>query len=279
MEQEYFYLTITGDGDAHAIKESMNLGRSFKAWNKGERLDNHPRLQAKEMCLYFETSRNEYSLDHMFTGHFASTLLKFPKHLQKTVHFICQSSYESQSHGCFIEVDRMKNMALINADFMFHSKLYALAQHHEFPFTQVVDIEDKKPVYDYGYAHFTVGAYHYTLDDISAKLGFKHNHRSFNFSDIRKSSKKPYGFTSWDYKSSLDEQAPIAEHIEYLVNELYAYKTEILELGNEIDIYYGMSVTGHMPNEYEFHISSDTIRKLAEMRISLDFDMYFLNNY
>lgn len=35
MEQTYFYLTITGNGNAHKIKEQYNLNE-FQAHNKGD---------------------------------------------------------------------------------------------------------------------------------------------------------------------------------------------------------------------------------------------------
>lgn len=278
LEQEYFYLTAVDESDkydAHQLKEMLNL-RYFSAWNKGDIEEGNIRFN--KTCLYISTKRFS-SEDYLFYGTTITGLLKAPKDLKKTLHFVVNSSTECQSHGCYLQEEKLKKMALIDAGFSFYAKLHYLSRKHELPFSEYIEpVVCQDATKATGYAHFTIGAYHHTLDDISNKLGFKHNHRSFNFSDIRKSSKKPYGITSWDYKSSLDEQAPIAEHIESLVNELYPYKSQILAIGNEIDISYGMSVTGNMPNEYECHINKDTIRKLAEMRISLDFDMYFLNN-
>lgn len=38
-------------------------------------------------------------------------------------------------------------------------------------------------------------------------------------------------------------------------------------------------IANDMPDEYQLNIDSDTLNKFAQMRLPLDFDMYFENGY
>lgn len=103
------------------------------------------------------------------------------------------------------------------------------------------------------------------------------NDKCFNFDDKRPSGKSYYYFSSFKYKSLNGDN--LNEKIKNLADELYPYKDNILASANDIDIECRVNISGSMPDEYQLIITHETLLKFAEMRLSLDFDMYFENGY
>lgn len=121
-------------------------------------------------------------------------------------------------------------------------------------------------------------SYQYKIDDIARKLGFMSNDKSFNVGDKRFVNGKSYlYFSSFKYKTLKGNS--LNEKIKNLADELYPYKDNILSSANDVDIECWVNISGSMPDEYQLTIAHETLLKFAEMRMSLDFDMYFDNSY
>lgn len=278
MESKYFYLTITSENkayDAHQLDKQLQL-RSMRAWNKGEEVDYG--YTATKMFLHWMPEQNISAIEYMLNRFTVSKLMDLPDDVETTLHLVANGSRESMSHGHLLDVGLLRNLALIKANFKLHAQLHFPKIEFEYPYITSNESSYEEVMQD-NFAYIHIYSHRYLLDDISNMMGIKPNHRSFNVNDRHGKGGRTRKFTLWCYKSVLEDDASLAKHIEALTSELFAIKHKVQALRNDIDLNYGMSVTGDMPNEYELHINSDTIRKLAEMRISLDFDMYFENNY
>lgn len=280
MEQGYFYLTITDNGknihDAHTIKETYDL-RNFDAYNQGETDQAYPDVLYQRMCLrYPSTGRPKIEeLGELFYPLLVGKLLNLPKDLKITLHFVTNSTTEQQCRGCFIDEKTLRDLAMLNADFIMFGQLHSLPFDPAFAYA--VSTEEPSNEIPDNYIEFFVHSYRHSVADISDKLGFSPNGKCHNFNDLRK-SQKPYYLTTFLHTSNLAKTLPLENHITQLTNELYLSKDKILRLGDDIDISYRFGITGNMPNPYQFTIDSDTLHKLAEMRMSVDIDMYFAND-
>ncbi len=279
MEQEYFYLTITGDNDkydAHQLKQALNLAL-LQAWNKGDIAENNPNIRFTKMVLMY--SAKGCSEDCIF---YASPMLAWkslPHDLQKTLHFVTNTTTERQCHGCYLSEDKIKSIAIINADFQLHAKLYFLSEKHDYPFSEYINLKKLKKTDDFQLRIFlNIFSFKYKRHEIAKKIGLQAN-GGFDYDELRRSTNRAFGRTFFRYGKTCKNFDHTTQHIEQFINELYQVKNNILALGNEIDISYGLSITGRMPDEYDLAISADSIYKMAEMRLSLDLDMYFENNY
>lgn len=277
MEKTYFYLTITGHGDAHQIKEQYNLNE-FQAYNQGDDDESYGYLQYQTMCLTYPYRKNMEDLNFLLNSMMVGKLLNLPKEFKITLYGICHSSTEHQSHGIFIDVNIMKDLALLGADVVIYGKLHYLPLHYDYPNTvHHQDIfKTETQLTPRQQAYLSVHSYRYQLDDIAKKLGFNHNDHSYNFGDITRTG-RVREFSRFYYQSFTEDD--LNEKIKNLAHELYEYKENILTAGNDLDISYRVIITGDMPDEYQLTIAHETLLKFAEMRMSLDFDMYFDNSY
>lgn len=277
MEQTYFYLTITGNGNAHKIKEQYNLNE-FQAHNKGDYDECYGFLQYQTMCLSYPYNQKLENLDCILNSIRVSKLLKLPKEFKITLHCVCHISTDRQSHGIFIDIRTLKDLALLGADVAMYGKLYYLPLRYDIPnailhqeiFEKETKLTPRQCVY------LSVHSYRYTLDELAKKLGFNHNDRSFNFGDVTKTG-RVREFSRFCYQSLTGDN--LNEKIKNLANELYEYKDNILNADNDLDIFYRVIIANDMPDEYQLNIDSDTLNKFAQMRLPLDFDMYFENGY
>lgn len=277
MEQTYFYLTITGNGNAHKIKEQYNLNE-FQAHNKGDYDECYGFLQYQTMCLRYPYNDKVENLDYIFNSNRVTRLLNLPKEFKITLHCVCHISTDRQSHGIFIDIRTLKDLALLGADFVMYGKLYFLPLQYDFPNTilhQEIFAKETK-ITPCQLAYLSVHSYRFSLDEISEKLGFNYNDRSYNVGDITKTGRFRE-FSRFSYQSLMGND--LNEKIKNLADEISLYKDNILSSANDMDIECWVNVSGSMPNEYQLNIDSDTLNKFAQMRLSLDFDMYFANGY
>ncbi len=279
MEQEYFYLTITDNNDkynAHQLKETLDIHR-LQAWNKGDIADDNPNIRFTKTVLMY--SAKGYSEDYIFYASTMSAWRSLPHDLQKTLHFVTNTTTERQCHGCYLSEDKIKSLAVINADFKFHAKLYSLSKQHDYPFSEYINLAELAKTDDFELSIFlNIFSFKYKRHEIAEKIGLQAN-GGFDYDELRRGTNKPFGRTFFRYGKTCKDFDRTTQHIEQFINELYQVKNNILALGNEIDISYSLSITGRMPDEYDLIISADSIYKMAEMRLPLDFDMYFKNNY
>lgn len=279
MEQTYFYLTITGNGNAHQMKEQYQL-YGFEAYNQGDYDECYGYLQYQTMCLRYPKFPDDNKPKDILSKRIVGKLLKLPKEFKITVYAICHSPAESLSHGFFMEEQDIRALALLKADFVMRSKLHYFPLHYDYP-NAVIDknILNKEPdIVTERKASFMVSSYQYKIDDITNKLGFMSNDESFNVGDKRFANGKSYCyFSSFAYKSLNGNS--LNEKIKNLADELYSYKDNILSSANDVDIECWVNISGSMPDEYQLNIAHETLLKFAEMRLSLVFRMYFENEY
>lgn len=279
MEQTYFYLTITGNGNAHEIKEQYNLSE-FQAHNQGDYDECYGYLQYQTMCLRYPYNNKVEEFDCIFNSNRVGRLLNLPKEFKITLHCVFHISTDRQSHGMFIDIRTLRDLALLGADVVMYGKLYYLPFHYDFPNTifhkEIFEKEIGIEIEPHQLTYLFVGSYHYNLDEISQKLGFNYNDSSYNVGDTTKIG-RVRKFSLFCYQSLTGEN--LNEKIKNLADELYPYKDNILESANDIDIWCRVNISGSMPDEYQLIITHETLLKFAEMRLALDFDMYFENGY
>lgn len=277
MEQTHFYLTITGNGNAHEIQEQYNLSE-FQAYNQGDYDECYDYLQYQTMCLRYPYNDKVEKFDYIFNSRTVSRLLKLPKEFKITLHCVFHISTDRQSHGMFIDVRTLKDLALLGADVVMYGKLYYLPLRYDLPnailHQEIFEKETKLTPRQWVY--LSVHSYRYTLDELAKKLGFNHNDRSFNFGDVVITG-RVREFSRFCYHSLTGDD--LNEKIKNLANELYEYKENILNADNDLDIFYRIIVADDMPDEYQLTITHETLLKFAQMRMSLDFDMYFESGY
>lgn len=279
MEHTCFYLTVTGHGDAHQIKEQYKL-YGFDAYNQGDYDKRYGYLQYQTMCLRYPELLDDNEPKDILSKHIVGKLLKLPKEFKITVYAICHTSTDSLSHGFFIEEQDIRALALLKADFIMRSKLHYFPLHYDYPNTVIDEkIFNKEPdILTERKVCFMASSYQYKIDDIARKLGFMSNDKSFNVGDKRFVNGKSYlYFSSFKYKTLKGNS--LNEKIKNLADELYPYKDNILSSANDVDIECWVNISGSMPDEYQLTIAHETLLKFAEMRMSLDFDMYFDNSY
>lgn len=73
-------------------------------------------------------------------------------------------------------------------------------------------------------------SYRFSLDEISEKLGFNYNDRSYNVGDVTKTG-RVREFSRFCYQSLTGDN--LNEKIKNLANELYEYKDNILNADND----------------------------------------------
>lgn len=270
MEQTHFYLTITGDGDAHAIKERYGLDE-FDAYNKGE-YDESLGVQYQSMCLRYPTHHKMDDLGWLLTAHRVSRLLSLPKSLTITLYGVCHVSDDCQSHGVFLDVPTLKELALLGANFVLFGKLYPLSMTHDYPHT-IKPAQPKSPkTTPRQYAYLAVQSYRHTLDELASRLRFACHDSSFNVHDDTKhKQKRP--FTSFKYYPQLGNH--LDDTIRHLAYELCPYQDNILRATCDLDIACKVNITGTMSDDYRLSIDKKTLLIFATMQLSLDFDMYF----
>ncbi|WP_066801536.1 DUF4279 domain-containing protein [Moraxella oblonga] len=279
MEQTYFYLTITGNGNAHEIKEQYNLSE-FQAYNQGDYDECYGYLQYQTMCLRYPEFLDDNKPKDILSKRIVGKLLKLPKEFKITVYAIYHTSTDSLSHGFFIEEQDIRALALLKADFIMCSKLHYFPLHYDYPNTVIDEhIFNKEPdIITERKACFMVSSYQYRIDEIAKKIGFMSNDESFNVGDKRfVNGKSCVYFSSFKYKALKGNN--LNEKIKHLADELYPYKDNILSSANDMDIECWVNISGSMPDEYQLTIAHETLLKFAQMRLSLDFRMYFENGY
>lgn len=270
MEQTYFYLTITGNS-LYQIKEKLNL-TGFDYYQKGDVDDDFSYLVYEKECLKF-FNEDIKNIDELLYQERIAKLLTLPKNVDITVHCVKGAFDTYGSHGLYIDEKILKELALLNANFEFSAKYCRL------PMLNNIGNEIYSPIYQNmnQKVYFSLTSYQIPLMDIINKIGFYPNDKSYNFYDKRRCD-CPYYFTSFKYKA-LNKKENIDDQIKTLANDIYSYKDNILALGNELDVSYGIHITGKMPQSYQIFLDKNTLNQLAQMRLSLDFDMYFANGY
>lgn len=284
MQQSYFYLTITDNGDnsqnhynAHTIKERYDL-KNFDAYNQGEKDSNGVDVVYNQLCLRFPSagSPKHNTLDFILHSMNIGRLLTLPKGLKITVHFVTNSTPDSQCCGYYLGESTVRDLAMLNADFIMYGQLHKLPLEREFACAKIIPDDSHREMDNL--AEFFVRGYRHTIAEIGEKLGFFPNHKSQDYNALQKHTNKPWYVTQFVHTSSIDRTLPIEQHIKALTDELYLSKDKILRLGDDIDISYHFGITGTMPNAYQFTIDSDSLMKLAKMRMGVDIDMYFVED-
>ncbi|MDO4442038.1 MAG: hypothetical protein Q4B81_07625 [Moraxella sp.] len=266
MEKTLIYLTVTGK-NLSQIKDELDL-YEFDFYQKGDKDKDFSYMIYENDCL--KLFNDEIcKIDDYLYPEWVVRLSKLPKDTQLTIHYVKGLFDNVGSHGLHIDGDLLKDLVFINAHFEFSEKYCRL------PMLSRIAVEHPCQVYTHisQKVYFNMTSYQIPLNEIIKKLAFNPNDNSFNYFDKRRCD-CPYGFTSFKYKS-MNKKDDIGKQLTQLANDLYPYKDNILSLGNDVDISYGINITGKMPNDYRIFIDKNTLKTLAKIRMSLDFDMYF----
>lgn len=277
MEENYFYLTITGNNDkynANQLNEKLNMFQN-EAFNIGDEISNGNIANR----MFIRTGNMTYSgnfspLKNKFT---IGSLLSLPKDLEFTLNLVTHGCSERSCYGHSIDQEMMGYLALLNANVMFKGQYHHKNIEFDYPFIEKTERYEVNTIETS--ASFNISSNLYTVEDISNLLGMEANDRSFSVNDVHGNDKRIRRFTSWNYKTALENEHDIEVHLATLISQLYAIKDSVLNIGNDIDIDYSMKLTIEIPDEYYFQISKDMIRKMAEMKALINLDVYFKSDY
>ena len=124
------------------------------------------------------------------------------------------------------------------------------------------------------YAYFWVAEFDCEPEFISRTLGLEPS-RAFKKGDlVSENTDRRWKHSSWEYFSTLPRTEPCQDaHIENLIKIMLERKDKILQLQSTYEV--GINCVGHYYNANPgFHMSSDLIKKCAELGVSIDFDLY-----
>mgnify|MGYP003351580631 FL=1 len=110
----YYYLTITGEGDAHRLVKEYHLGNA-RAWNKGE--IEQERYQFEQMCIrigeYYPISDdlddNDSIVDFLRQPN-VTHLNLLPSHFERVIHAV-RHGIDNQGYGFYLSADLIRQLA------------------------------------------------------------------------------------------------------------------------------------------------------------------------
>ena len=82
----------------------------------------------------------------------------------------------------------------------------------------------------------------------------------------------------WALESGLDDREPIENHISKLLDVLEAKSNELVKLKDKYEIL--IQCVGYFPtSEHGFHLPASTLSILANLKLAIDYDFYFVSDY
>lgn len=81
----------------------------------------------------------------------------------------------------------------------------------------------------------------------------------------------------WELRSPTDPSLPMEEQLVDLLTLLEDYQSQVREVSEEYEA--GICCYAYYQEEFnpQLHLSDETIRRLADLALSIDFDLYFLD--
>ncbi len=278
--QEYAYLTITGEGSAQEILEKYNL-RTHDAWNAGDVSED--RYLFNQMCLRFKSGRDDTKSieDHLFSLlAFPQRYIKLPDELVRTIHCVTHS-YHSQGGGCFLDSDIIRRMAQIKADVQLYLYKMVVESNHDFPYAKIIKTNsekveelDKKSTNEYAY--FNVRSNALSTDEISQILQLQPTTKH-SIGDPRRNINGviSWEWSLWELGSGLAKGQPIEAHLEALLSQLKPRIEQLYLLSQDFQTSFTLGATGTFPNSHQIKLNQMLIQQMAKLNLSFDFDSYF----
>ena len=83
-------------------------------------------------------------------------------------------------------------------------------------------------------------------------------------------------YSRWELRTPADPSLSLEDQLVALLPLLQDYKAQIREVSEKFEA--GICCYAYYYEEFNpgLHLSEDTIRRLADLRLSIDFDLYFL---
>ncbi len=283
-DQTTLFFTVTGDADAHELIEQYQL-RRVEGWNHAEIAEEQ--YQFEQMCLRFmppEQPNDFCDVDQVLNGNwtqfpqYLQRTRQLPAHLQRTLHIV-RHGVNCQSAGFHLSRDSVRQLARLNAAVILHG-YQDVDDGLDFPYAKKLSNPNREPTTPYERVYFSVTSQDYSAAELTAKIGLAVD-QSHSVGDFKRTHPQIATPTLWEWTSltidsGLTDDQPIDCHLEALLSKLETRHTEIWQMAQDYQIRFYVQAAGYVSNPHQRHLSSETIRRLARLGVSLDVDFYFV---
>jgi hypothetical protein len=126
------------------------------------------------------------------------------------------------------------------------------------------------------YAYFKVFG-EGSCEPVTSMLNIKPS-QCWSEGDLDSRRNKPRRSMFWALESGLDDREPIENHISKLLDVLEAKSNELVKLKDKYEIL--IQCVGYFPtSEHGFHLPASTLSILANLKLAIDYDFYFVSDY